>query len=166
MLEVFKSSKGLNKAQLLSVYEQSIRDTGKQRYSHLPENLQLLRAEEDFLGVVDLFLADQQSLYALWVVDGTYCAALRIEPYNDGYLLSGLETAPSGRQKGHATALIKEVQRYLSQNGSYKLYSHVNKRNYLSLRVHQNCGFTRVLEHAVYVDGSVFHNVYTLCYYG
>jgi GNAT superfamily N-acetyltransferase len=166
MLKIFRSLKGLNKAQLLIVYEQSIRQEGKQRYPSLPDNLQCLRAEEDFCAFLDLFLADKQSIYAVWAPDGVYRAALRIEAYRDGFLLSGLETALEGRHKGYATALIKETQKHLSELGPYKLYSHVGKANTASLHVHRKCGFIRVLEHAEYVDGSVFHNVCTLCYEG
>lgn len=166
MLKVFCSTKGLDKAQLLNVYEQSVCEAGKQNYAYLSENLQLLRAEEDLLSYIDQFLADMHSLLALWICDGIYRAVLRIEPYNDGYLLAGLETAPDERNKGHATALIKEVQKYLSQVDHYKLYSHVDKKNYASVHVHQNCGFYCVLDHAIYLDGSVSHKAYTLCYNG
>lgn len=166
MLKIFHTPKELNKAQLMTVYEQSNRDEGKQRYPYLPENLQILRAEEDFCAYVDVFLKDERSIYAIWTSDDVYCAALRIEAYRDGYLLSGLETALTARRKGYATELVKEFQNYLKKFGAYKLYSHVSKTNRASMIVHMNCGFVRVLDHAVYVDGSVFHNVYTLCYEG
>lgn len=166
MLKVFSSPKGLNKAQLLNVYEQSIHDAGKQNYAHLPENLQLLNAEKDLLLYIDLFLADKRAIIAVWAAEGAYVAALRAEQYNDGFLLSGLETAPAERHKGYATALVKELQSYLSQTGHYTLYSHVDKKNKASLRVHEKCGFSCILEHAVYLDGSVSRKAYTLCYHG
>ena len=164
MLRLFHSPGQLNKAQLYRVYEQSICNDGRRNYPSLSESLQFLRAMDDFYGYVDLFLDDNSSIYAVWVVDDVYCAALRIEGYRDGYLLSGLETALFARRKGYATALINAVQKYLSELGSYKLYSHVDKKNEPSLHVHKKCGFYRLLDYAVFIDGSVFHNSYTLCY--
>ena len=164
MLEIFCAFGQLNMAQLQRVYEQSILEDGKRHYRALPEQLQILRATEDFYDYVDFFLKDEKSMYAVWVADGIYKAALRIEEYCDGYLLSGLETALTERSKGYATALIRSVQEYLSKSGHYKLYSHVNKKNELSLLIHKNSGFICILENAVYIDGSISHNAYTLCY--
>ncbi len=164
MLKVFQSSRQLNMRQLQHVYEQSIIAWGKENYPSLPECLQFLRATEDFYAYIDFFLEDAGSAYAVWVVDDAYCAALRIERYRDGYLLSGLEAALSARQKGYATALINAVQEYLSQFGTYKLYSHVDKKNIVSLTVHGNCGFYRILDYAVFIDGSVSHRSCTLYY--
>lgn len=164
MLNVFYSSGQLNKAQLQQVYEQSILEDGQKRYRSLPEQLQILRATEDFYDYVDLFLGDEKSMYAVWVTDGVYNAALRVEGYRDGYLLSGLETSLRSRRKGCATALVRSVQEFLSQSGHYKLYSHVDRNNEASLQVHRNCEFSRILEYAVYIDGSVSHNACTLCY--
>ena len=45
-----------------------------------------------------------------------------------------------------------------------KVYSHVGKRNAGSLKVHERCGFRRISEQAVYIDGSVNGKCCTLCY--
>lgn len=164
MLKVFQSSQQLNMAQLQHVYEQSIIEAGKENYSYLPEHLQFLRATEDFYDYVDFFLKDADSLYAIWMPDGVCGAALRLEKYRDGYLISGLETALTARRRGYATALIHAVQEYLSQFGTYRLYSHVDKKNIVSLTVHEKCGFYQILDHAVFIDGSVSHRSCTLCY--
>jgi len=75
---------------------------------------------------------------------GRYVSALRLEPYRDGLLLEALETAPEQRRKGFAAALIRAVQCFLE--GKTKLYSHVDKRNLSSLKVHEKCGFRIVSE--------------------
>ena len=41
-------------------------------------------------------------------------------------------------------------------------YSHVDKRNTPSLRLHEKLGFEISLDHAVYVDGSVYSSSVTL----
>ena len=61
-----------------------------------------------------------------------------------------------------AAALIRAVQCFLE--GKTKLYSHVDKRNLSSLKVHEKCGFRRVADFAVCVDGSVNQKMYTLCW--
>lgn len=164
MLKIFHAISQLNMVQLRDVYTQSIADAGKHRFPSSTEQIQFLRATEDFYDYVDFFLEDERSFYAVWLADGVYTAALRIEPYRDGYLLSGLETAPGARGKGYATSLVRAVQEHLRQFGSYKLYSHVEKNNKLSLAVHHKCGFQRISEHAAYIDGSVSNNACTLCY--
>ena len=69
---------------------------------------------------------------------------------------------PEQRRKGFAAALIRAVQCFL--DGKTKLYSHVDKRNLSSLKVHEKCGFRRVADFAVCVDGSVNQKMYTLCW--
>jgi len=85
-----------------------------------------------------------------------------MEPYSDGFLLCALETAPDSREHGYATALVLEVLDYLSQQGSGTVYSHVSKRNQSSLAVHKKCGFEIIKDYAVYSDGSVLQNCFTL----
>ena len=89
-------------------------------------------------------------------------AALRIEPYCDGLLLTGLETAPEEREKGYATQLLSAVLEYLRVSSKSIVYSHVIKNNPASLAVHKKCGFVKHLDYAVYVDDSVSQNAYTL----
>ena len=100
------------------------------------------------------------AVYALWVEDGRYRSALRLEPYEDGLLLEALETAPKYRRQGYAEKLMRAVQEAFPQ----KIYSHVSKRNKASLAIHEKCGFRQVLDYARYIDGSVAHNAITLCY--
>ncbi len=164
MLQIIRELSQINIAQLKEVYLQSNTENGARDYPELDANIQLVYAEQDFYAYLKLFLEDKRSLCAVWAVEGVYKAALRLEPYQDGLLLAGLETAPDARRKGYAKMLVDAVLGYLSEQGSVRVYSHVDKRNTASLAVHRACGFTRILEHAVYADSSVSHSACTLNY--
>ena len=164
MLELVTSMKQQDVRQLIRVHAESIYTQRGKYNCDTSDNLQQLRAEQDFYDYLTAFFGEYGGIYALWVSEGRYCSALRLEPYNDGYLLSGLETPREARRKGYANALIRSVLQYVAHNGGTKLYSHVDKNNAASLALHESCGFHRILEHAVYVDGSVYHSSCTLCY--
>lgn len=163
MLEIITSIRELNIAQLMTVYEESNRLQGASDDRELSRNLRVLRAEQDMYAYLKLFLSDPGSRYAVWVHDGRYVAALRLEEYRDGFLITGLETAPSARNRGYARELINAVLRYLLSVGAGKVYSHVDKRNSASIAVHTACGFERILDYAVYIDGSVLSSSCTFC---
>ena len=84
-----------------------------------------------------------------------------MEPYEDGLLLSALETAPKHRGKGYATVLVREV---LNQLEGTAVYSHISLRNRGSLQVHRKCGFRKLLDHARYLDGSVHTDSVTMIF--
>ena len=156
MLIIAHALKELRFGQLMEVYSQSNSEAC---------NGNLLQAEQDFYAYLrESFFCDPKAFYAVWERDGTYKAALRMEPYKDGYLLEALETAPSARRKGYATMLVKEVLNWQAEQGSTAVYSHVKKVNEASLAVHRACGFVEILDHAVYIDGSVLRDSVTLCY--
>lgn len=90
-------------------------------------------------------------------------SALRIESYRNGVLVTGLETAPNFRNRGYAESLLSAVMDHLSECGSNFVYSHIDKRNAASLRVHEKCGFSRIRDSAVLLDGTVTTGMYTLC---
>ena len=163
MLKIITSMKELNFSQLVAVYEESIHKSGMENYSDLSENVQYLQAEQDFYGYIKLFFEQEGSICAVWAPEGGYQAALRLEPYADGLLLAGLETAPGSRRKGFAKALIEAVVEKLEDVGKMIVYSHVDKQNFASLSIHAYCGFERTKEYAVYSDGSVLHSSCTLC---
>ena len=124
----------------------------------------LLRAEREFYDYLrEDFFRQKGAFYAVWTEKGRYVSALRLEPYQDGWLLEALETAPDYRKLGYAKALMAAV---LEQMGDAVVYSHVSKRNEASLRTHCACGFERYLDHVVYLDGSVTNRAVTLRYHG
>lgn len=160
MLRIVRSMKELNFAQLMAVYAESNRENSDEFYPQLSPGERLLQAEQDFYGYLrESFFKTEGAYYALWMENGTYVSALRIEPYKDGVLLEALETAPEQRCRGYAKQLMEAVLA-----GEKKIYSHVGKRNFPSLRVHAACGFQRISEQAVYIDGSVNGKCCTLCY--
>lgn len=161
MLKIVRKLNELDFAQLMAVYEEGNLENGAELWPDLPQGQQLLRAEQDFYQYLrECFFTTEGAYYALWEVDGIYVSALRLEPYQDGLLLAALETAPAYRRKGYASELIHGV---LEQERDRKIYSHVSKRNIPSLRAHARCGFHRILEHAVYADGSVMTKSCTFC---
>jgi len=163
MLKIIRSMGQLKFAELMNVYAQSNALNGAEQYADSSQTLQIFEAEQNFYHYLnDVFFHQKDSFYAVWEADERYAAALRIEPYSDGYLLCGLETAPDVRRRGYASALILAVQKYLANEGEYKIYSHISKKNKPSLEVHNRCGFEIVLDYALYSDGSVLHNHYTL----
>ena len=156
MLVMIHSIQELRFGQLMTVYEESNLENGREFYPHLPENQQILNAEQDFYQYLkECFFQTEGAVYALWQEKGTYVSALRIEPYQDGFLLAALETAPSCRKKGYATALIRAV---LELSWITKVYSHIHKQNVSSRRTHENCGFVKILDYAEYIDGTVRTN--------
>ena len=151
----------LNFSQLMAVYEEGNRENGELFFPDLSEGQQMIRAEQSFYEYLrEGFFPVPGAVYALWVEDGNYVSALRLEPYEDGLLLEALETAPAQRRKGYAEKLIRAVLEQFPQ----KIYSHVSKRNVASLAVHEKCGFRQVLDYAKYIDGSVARTAVTLCY--
>lgn len=162
MLKIVRSIQELDFNQLKAVYAQSCQENGALNYPHYPIFQQQLFAEQDFLGDLQCFFQDVNAFCALWVIDGNYASALRMEPYGDGYLVEGLETAPCYRKKGFAKLLLTAVLKELRIYGSVSVYSHIEKINAASLAVHIACGFEKIRDCAVYADGSVSQNACTM----
>lgn len=161
MLKIYRNLRELDFRRLMTIYEEGNRENGQERYPELPEVQQILRAEQDFYQYLrECFFPTEGAFYAVWEKDGQYVAALRLEPYQDGLLLEALETRPDMRRKGYAKTLIRSV---LEATREIRVYSHVSKRNLPSLRAHCACGFEIWKDYAVYADGSVLRNSYTLC---
>ena len=150
--------------QLCEVYQDSIFQDGALRYPNEPESIRILWSQQDFYTAWELFFREKTALCALWSEEDAYCACLRVEQYRDGYLLSTLETAPGAREKGHATNLVRSSIVYLKEMGVKKIYSHIHNENAPSISVHCKCGFRKILNYAVYLDGSVLHNTDTYLY--
>ena len=165
MLKIAHKFSELNFSELMTVYIEGNRENGRERYRFDTEDVQLRKAEEDFRAYLrEIFFCQIDSFYCIWEEDGRYKAALRLEPYSDGYLLCALETAPQARRTGMATALIQNTQLYLSSKGEGCIYSHISKKNTASLATHRKCGFQTIKDYAVYSDGSVLHSSLTFQY--
>lgn len=162
MLRIIRSMSEMDFEQLMVVYTETNLHSGKRLIPFGSEYDQNLYVHQDFYRYLLDFFKDPCAFYAVWICDRQYKAALRIEQYRDGFLLCALETAPPARRRGYATALIKAVLAYLAQREGMKVYAHVDKRNIASLSIHASCGFKRILDHAVYIDGSVLQSSCTL----
>ena len=161
MLLRFDSMKNLDFSALMDIYEEGNRQNAAELFPNESEFRGIALAEEDFRQYLrECFFTAPQAVYWVWTENGRYVSALRTEPYQDGLLLEALETKPDQRRNGHAVRLIAAVLAELPTGTM--LYSHVNKKNEASLRTHMACGFERIRNYAVYADGSVMNNAYTL----
>lgn len=118
------------------------------------------RREELHAYLREDFFSRRGSAYYIWEREGTYLAALRLEGYADGMLLSGLQTRPDRRRKGYARALMGAVFRSLP--AGTKVYSHVVRNNRASLALHAALGFEKEKDFARLLDGTVTSRYVTL----
>lgn len=166
MLCVYCNLKELNFGQLMELYGGGNRENAEYQYPGDDLNIGILKSEQDFYQYLqEVFFTTEGASYAVWEEHGCYMSALRLEPYRDGLLLEALETHPGYRRRGYAKTLISAVLEVLKQSGISTVYAHVDKRNEASLRAHVSCGFRRVAEQAVYIDGSVNRRGCTLQYF-
>lgn len=162
MLKIVEHLRALDFSAVMEVYAEGNRENGAQLYPDLPAGQQLLRAEQDFYDFLQVtFFSQLQGVYYLWEVDGKPLSCLRLEPYRDGLLLEALETHPEHRGRGYAKALIRAALDTLSHE---KVYVHISRRNAASIAVHTACGFRKILDYAVYADGSVLRTSDTYLY--
>lgn len=165
MLFIVRNLGQLSFGKLMQVYLDANREHGEELAPEEPEDRQIQLSEESFYSYLhDSFFTQPGAMYCIWEENGQYISALRLEPYRDGLLLEALETAPGWRRMGYAVRLIQAVQQMLGQQGSVRIYSHVNKKNTASLKTHLRCGFEIYLDYAAYIDGSVNRRAHTLRY--
>ena len=162
MLKIFHQMREIPFGELMDLYSDSNRRTAQAEYPHLDLYDAILQAEQDFYQYLQqCFFRTEGAVYAIWQVQGRPVSALRLEPYRDGLLLEALETAPDERRQGYAKMLIgAALELYVEKT----IYSHISKRNIASQLTHEACGFRKILEHAVYADGSVMHSSGTWCH--
>ena len=96
MLKICKKFSELDFDRLLKVYDL---DTYEQN--------SLAIELYDYLHQV--FFRDKDAFYALWEIESNYVSALRMEPYQDGYLITAVQTRKSERRKGYAECLLRAV---------------------------------------------------------
>lgn len=156
MLRLFYRMKDLHFGKLMALYAQSNTENADELYREMEHGEALLQVEGSFYQYLrEDFFSVPGAVYAVWEENDKYISALRLEPYQDGLLLEALETHPSFRRKGYAAKLIHSVIEHLTQQGQTVIYSHVAKGNAASLRTHESCGFYKISDQAVYIDGSV-----------
>lgn len=163
MLQILYSIDEIRYSQLMAVYEESNRSFGKIYYPYKSANEQLLESEQDLYSYLrSVFFKTRGGFYAVWTVSGKYVSALRAEPYEDGFLINGLETRPDQRNMGYAQDLLLAVVKHLIKSGNTPVYSHIEKHNTLSVRLHEKVGFHLLhRQHAVLLDGTVSKDTLT-----
>lgn len=143
MLIIVQSMRELAFGRLMEVYQE-------------PSGPVSLRAEQEFYHYLnDCFFRTPGAVYCIWQEGQRYVSALRLEPYNDGRLLTALQTAPDCRGNGYAGSLVRAVLAWQKAYGGGKIYSHIENRNAPSIKVHTACGFRKIADCARYLDGSV-----------
>ena len=150
MLKVCCQYLELNIPNLLVVYEDSLKEFDGSRFQAEQDLCDYLR--EDFFSIPGAY-------YALWCQEDRYACALRMEPYYDGFLISGLETSPDSRRKGYGEALVKSVCKRTSP-----VYAHVRKSNHASIALHRKCGFQQILDYGILLDGTISYRYVTMRY--
>lgn len=156
MLHKFDRRNRPNTTVLLNIYREGIAEKAKQYTYVSSEHDRMRMAEEDFLYYVNtVFFGVHNAWYFLWENAGTYVAALRVEPYKDGTLLSALETTPALRNRGYGKCMVNSLICHLRSIQGLPLYSHIHKRNAISEHLHQICGFEKVSDYAILLDGTI-----------
>lgn len=161
MLTIITRSEDLPFSSLMEVYEQSNRTHGANKYPHRDANEQLALAEQDLYEYLHDSLLNKTAIVALWSSEGRCVAALRLEQYRDGLLLTSMETRPIDRKKGYATELVRAV---VAAFVDQKIYSHIYSSNHASVALHEKCGFCRIASFAEFLDGSISNQAYTYLY--
>lgn len=162
MLKIARKMNDFSFGKLMEVYEEGNLENGQTLWPDEPQWRQIALAEQEFYQYLQqLFFKTEGACYLIWEEGGHYISALRLEPYQDGLLLEALETHPLYRNKGYAACLVSAAVTYA---GGTRIYSHVSKKNFPSLRTHEKCGFLKCLDHARYADGSVDDRCCTLCH--
>lgn len=165
MLNFYYRLQDMDFAALMAIYLEGNQENAADRYPQEPAACGIMLAEQDFYQYLrECFFPTPGARYAVWIENGEYVSALRLEPYQDGLLLEALETKPEKRHNGYAKALIRAVLQQLKAQGGTPVYSHVSKRNIASIRTHESCDFRRILDYAVYADGSVLTGSVTYRY--
>ena len=152
MLICARAFRELDFEALMEVYLEGNRENGEELYPEECPGKQMELAKRDFAHFLrENFYTQKDACYWVWLEDGAYRSALRLEPYQDGFLLEALETHPEYRRKGYAKKLISSVLERLP--AGTRVYSHISKWNTASIASHQSCGFYKLLDYGVDTDG-------------
>lgn len=131
-------------------------------YSEYQGNPWSMNQVQDFYAYLKEDFFPNNGVYALWEEEGMYKSAVRLVPWENGILLTGLETKRQDRNRGYAKALLYAVAEYVEKDRGGILYAHVSKDNTASIATHRTCGFVVLSENAKLLDGSVLSDHYTL----
>lgn len=165
MILLFYSMRELDFEQLMSVYEEGNIMNGARLYPDESAMAQKQLAEQDFADYLrHSFFCQKEAAYYILADNAQYIAAARMEPFEDGYLLSALETRPGYRRNGYGRELVNNLVSVCSERGLLPIYSHVANTNIASINLHLQCGFRVHKDSARYLDGSVRTDSRTFIY--
>lgn len=95
MLNFYDRLQDMDFAALMAIYVEGNQENAAERYPQEPAAYGIMLAEQDFYQYLrKCFFPAPGARYAVWVENGMYVSALRLEPYQDGLLLEALETKP------------------------------------------------------------------------
>lgn len=161
MLHIARKITELSYEKLMNVYIETLQNAAAERFSGESEYYALQMAEQDWYQYLnECFYKTKEVFVAVWMVEGKYASILRVEPYMDGFIISGLETAPEFRGKGYGTKVLSGALHEIAGN----VYSHIRKENAASIRVHEKCGFQKCMDTAWCLDGSFTSQMGTWIY--
>ncbi len=161
----FYSLSELDFEALMMVYEEGNICNGVLSYPDESATMQVRLAEQDFADYLrQTFFRQEGASYCILAENGSYISAARIEKFDNGYLLSALETRPDYRRKGYGKRLMEDLLCECTGKDMLPIYSHVNNNNTASLNLHLQCGFHIYKDSARYLDGSVRSDTNTLIY--
>ena len=154
MLIIFSCISNISFSALMDLYSETNINDCLKYYPDLTQQEALFNVESSFYHYLnDVFFHSDNSAYYVWVENGIYISALRLEAYNDGLLLTGLETHMEFRNLGYAKKLISEVTARM-RSGT-RIYSHIDKKNVASAGVHKACGFVKIQDYGQMLDGTL-----------
>lgn len=158
MLVYISDMKNLPFSEICRVYQQSIECSVGESSVTLSERF--WQEEHGLYQELQDFFSRRNGTLALWRTEHGIQSALRLEKWNDGYLLQSLETHPESRRKGFALHLVKSVLADCPRGTI--LYSHVKKDNIASMQLHLHCGFQVHSDMARLLDGTVSNRYVTM----
>lgn len=163
MLYIANSLQELDFNALMQIYDSKEPINENVTIPEIGENTLLWSRKNDLYSYLkEDFFTRPNSFYGIWAEGDQYISTLRMEPYEDGFLLQALKTHSGYLNKGFATKLFESIltEKKLIQ----KVYSHVEKRNIASMQLHRKLGFQIIKDYAKFLDGSVSANAVTFMY--
>ena len=148
MLKVCTSLSGLDFEQLCRVYDYD-------------ENC-LVQRRKLYEYLSDDFFCRRGSFYAVWVMNDEYVSSLRMELFEDGFLLEALQTRSNNRRKGYARNLLNTILNSDVVPDNFPVYAHIYNNNRASMTLHHACGFQPCRDYARFIDGTVSANACTV----
>ena len=148
MLLIIDSPEKLDFRGLKEVYSRSLLKAAQKNRKDISSEEQKFRRylQQEFFRL-------KGAVYYIWEEEGVYRSALRMEPFEDGALITGLETHPDFRGKGYGSALMAAV--LACDRVPDRVYSHIAPANTASMKLHEKFGFTKILDFGRMIDGSI-----------